>query len=133
MISKIENVMKKGKAVKGKSLKNAYDTALAKTHKKGAVVTVVQTAKDNKWGITDDDYDKFYQTFRDKIAEIDTRSSMLQDAEDNYYLTCTYLLELAQKAYELFMSSEVEERRQIIKLVLQNVRLDGKKVCYDAV
>lgn len=38
------------KEVKGKALKNAYDKTLAKPHKKGAVVEVVQTAKDNKWG-----------------------------------------------------------------------------------
>ena len=58
---------------------------------------------------------------------------MLQDAEDNYYITSKYLLELANRAYELFTSSEVEERRQLIKLVLSNVRVEGKEVCYDAV
>lgn len=57
---------------------------------------------------------------------------MLQDAEDNYYITSKYLLELASRAYELFTSSEVEERRQLIKLVPSNVRVEGKEVCYDA-
>jgi hypothetical protein len=42
--------MKKVKDIKGNSLKNAYDPALAKPHEKGAVVEIVQTAKDNKWG-----------------------------------------------------------------------------------
>ncbi|GEM_PF-4650746 len=56
---------------------------------------------------------------------------MLQEAEDNYYVTAKYLLELTNKAYELFESSEIEERRQLIKLVLQNVRLEGKIVRYD--
>jgi hypothetical protein len=83
--------------------------------------------------ITDDKYDEFYQRFRDQIAEIDTKLAMLQDAEDNYYVTSKYLLELASRADELFTSSEVEERRQLIKLVLSNVRVEGKEVCYDAV
>lgn len=53
---------------------------------------------------------------------------MLQDAEDNYYITANYLLELANRAYDLFVSSEVEERRQLMKLVLQNPKVEGKKV-----
>ncbi len=56
---------------------------------------------------------------------------MLQEAEDNYYITAKYLLELSNRAYELFKSSEVEERRQLIKLVLSNLRVEGKLVRYD--
>ncbi len=82
--------------------------------------------------ITDNDYDKFYQSFREHIADIDTRLSQLQEAEDNYYITAKYILELTKRAYELFVSSEVEEKRQLIKLVLQNLRVDGKIVRYDA-
>jgi len=83
--------------------------------------------------ITDNEYDKFYQSFRDKVAEIDTRLAMLQEADDNYYITARYLLELANRAYELFKSSEVEERRQLIKLVLSNLRVEDKLVRYDAI
>lgn len=83
--------------------------------------------------ITDAEYDKFYQSTRDQIADIDTRLSMLQEAEDNYYITAKYLLELANRAYELFKSSEVEERRQLIKLVLSNLRVEGNLVQYDAI
>ena len=56
---------------------------------------------------------------------------MLQDAEDNYYMTASYLVEFAQKAYDLFKSSEVEERRQLIKLVLSNLRIEGELVRYE--
>lgn len=58
--------------------------------------------------ITDEQYDNLYQSFREKVAEIDTRLAILQEAEDNYYITATYLLELANKAYKLFKGSEVE-------------------------
>lgn len=64
---------------------------------------------------------------------MDTRIAILQEAEDNYYITAKYLLELSNRAYDLFKSSEVEERRQLIKLVLQNVRVDNKIVLYDAI
>ncbi|CAN5228456.1 hypothetical protein BH09PAT2_BH09PAT2_06870 [soil metagenome] len=58
---------------------------------------------------------------------------MLKEADDNYYITAKYLLELANRAYELFKSSEVEERRQLIKLTLSNLRVEGKEVRYEAV
>ncbi len=82
--------------------------------------------------ITDDTYDKYYQTLRDKVSDLDTRLSLLQEAEDNYYVTAKYLLELVNRAYDLFVSSEVEERRQLLKLVLQNLKLDNKKLVYTA-
>lgn len=53
---------------------------------------------------------------------------MVQDAEDSYYLNSKYILELVQRAYELFMRSEVEEKRELIKLTLSNLTLDGKTV-----
>jgi site-specific DNA recombinase len=78
--------------------------------------------------ITTDEYDRLYKMFREKIEEIDNRLANLQKAEDNYYLNVNYLLQLANKAYNLFVSSEIEEKRQLLKLLLQNPTLDGKKV-----
>jgi site-specific DNA recombinase len=78
-------------------------------------------------------YDKLYEEFRAEISEIDTKLAMLQEAEDNYYITAKHILDLANRAHELFISSEVEERRQLLKLVLSNLRVEGENVCYDAV
>ena len=83
-------------------------------------------------GITDSEHDKYRQLLRQQLADIDGRLSMLQDAEDNYYITAKYVLEISSRAYELFKSSEVEERRQLIKLVLSNTRIEGKKVRFEA-
>ena len=41
------------------------------------------------------------------------------------------MLELANRANELFMRSEVEEKTQRIKRTLQNLRLDGKTLRYE--
>lgn len=81
--------------------------------------------------ITVDEYDRLYKEFRTKIEETDSRLSNLQKAEDDYYLTTNYLLQLANKAYELFESSEIEQKRQLLKLILQNPTLDGRLVQYD--
>ena len=42
------------------------------------------------------------------------------------------MLALTKRAYELFISSEVEERRQLIKLVLSNVELTDGNIVYKA-
>ncbi|MBM18084.1 MAG: hypothetical protein CL947_03400 [Epsilonproteobacteria bacterium] len=81
--------------------------------------------------ITDSDYDKFYTRLRDQQVDVDIQLSKLQEAEDNYYITPQYVITLADKAYELFKSSEVEEKRQLIKLVLSNLELKDKNLVYN--
>ena len=81
--------------------------------------------------ISEDQYDRFHKKFRDQKDDISLRLEKLQDAEDNYYITVKHVLDLASRAYELFLSSEVEEKRQLIKLVLSNVRVENEKVLYN--
>lgn len=85
-----------------------------------------------KGRITEREYDKFYKSIKDQATDITIRLEQLQDAEDNYYMTAKHILNLVNRAHELFISSEVEERRQLIKLVLSNVRIEEEKVLYDA-
>jgi len=59
------------------------------------------------------------------------RLDQLKEAEDNYYTTSKYVLDLTNRASELFEGSEAEERRQLIKLALSNLRVEGGKVRYD--
>ncbi len=82
--------------------------------------------------ITAEEHAKYHQLFRNQLADIDGRIEMLQNAEDNYYITAKYVLDLANHAYDLFKSSEVEERRQLMRLVLSNTRIEGKKVLFQA-
>lgn len=85
-----------------------------------------------KGKITDEHYDRFYESLRIKRDDVSIRLSRLEAAEDNYYVTARYILELASRAYDLFTSSEVAERRQLVKLVLQNVCVKDEKIVYDA-
>jgi len=85
-----------------------------------------------KGRITESEYDKFYTSFYDEAAEIKSQLSKLEEAQDNYYITAKYILELVNEAHELFIGSEVEEKRQLIKLVLQNLRLEDDKLLWDA-
>ena len=52
-------------------------------------------------------------------------------ADKDFAITVTYLLDLASRAYELFQSSKVDQKRQLLNFVLSNLRLEGKKLLYD--
>ena len=78
--------------------------------------------------ITDSIYTKFFTHLKEEEAEVDSKLSALQNAQDNYYITANYILELSKRAYKLFLSSEMEERRQLLKLVFSNLTIDGKSV-----
>jgi len=84
-----------------------------------------------KGRITENEYDRFYQSMREQVVEITIRLEQLQEAEDNYYFTSKYVLKIVNRAFELFVSSEVEEKRQLIKLILSNLRIEGERVVWD--
>ena len=54
----------------------------------------------------------------------------LDNADKKYYITANTILSLAQRAHQLFKSSEPEEKRQIINFVFQNLRLDGENLLF---
>ncbi len=85
-----------------------------------------------KGRITESEYDKFYTSLRDQVTDISIKLEQLQEAEDNYYITSKHVLDLVNRAYELFIGSEVEEKRQLIKLILQNLRLEDEKLLWEA-
>lgn len=85
-----------------------------------------------KGEIDEEKYNRFYTSLRSQMDEITTRLGRLQEAEDNYYVTAKYILELSNRAYDLFKSSEVEQKRQLIKLVLSNLRIEGENMLYEA-
>ena len=71
---------------------------------------------EKKWRAIQDD-------FKDKLAK-------LQRADKDYYITVSYLLDIASRSYELFIGSTVEEKREIIGLTLSNLFLDEGKLVY---
>ncbi len=86
-----------------------------------------------KGRITESAYDKFYQQFRDDLDNINVRLAKLQEAENNYYIITKRLLELTSKAHDLFIGSEVDEKRQLISLVLSNLQISGENIVYNVV
>ncbi len=83
--------------------------------------------------ITESYYNKKREEFRAKQKGISDKISRLGFADEEYYLTSEYLLQLTNRAYGLLISSEAEEKRQLLKLTLQNLKLEGKKVEFELV
>jgi hypothetical protein len=52
----------------------------------------------------------------------------LQETETNYYITAELLLKLADRAYDIFMSLEVGQKRLLIQTVLSNLKIVGEKL-----
>lgn len=49
-------------------------------------------------------------------------------ADETYYIEASRLLELANRAYELFESSEDAQKRELLNFLLQNSKMDGNKL-----
>jgi len=79
------------------------------------------------WRITESYYNKKREELRAKQKGIFDKISRLGFADEEYYLTSEYLLQLANRAYDLFISSEAKEKRQLLKLTLQNLKFRGQK------
>jgi len=81
-------------------------------------------------GITQDEYDKKATELRQKQHELTDKLNTLNISEEEYSITLIKLLDICSRAYELFESSKVERKRQIINFVLTNLQLRGKKLEY---
>ena len=80
--------------------------------------------------ITQEVYDKYHSKFRAQQTEYRAKLDRLQAADEDYYITASYLLELASRSYDLFIGSEIDQKREIIQLTLLNLSLDNGKLNY---
>jgi site-specific DNA recombinase len=80
--------------------------------------------------ITTDMYDKKLKEFKEEQHTILFKMNQFNNASKSYYTTANTVLSLAQRASEIFESSEPEEKRQLLDFLLQNLQLDGKKLMF---
>ena len=65
--------------------------------------------------------------YKARQAEMLEEMGRHHDADENFYVTANVVMNLAARAKEIFMSSEVAEKRQILNLVFQNLKMDDQK------
>lgn len=94
--------------------------------------TMIENAYEDKLQgrITQEEYDKYHQKFRSEQDDSRKKLAQLQQADEDYYITASYLLELASRSYELFMGSEMEQKRELISLTVQNLSLKDGNIEY---
>lgn len=81
--------------------------------------------------ITKEMFNKKLKEYKERQAEINEEVQRHTDADENYYITANTVLNLAQKAYEVFESSEVSGKRQLLNFLLQNLKLQGKNLLFE--
>lgn len=67
--------------------------------------------------ITQADYDKKRAKWRAEQKQYERKLSKLSKADEQYYITVAYLLEIAARGRELFVSSNPDEKRELIGLL----------------
>lgn len=80
--------------------------------------------------ITTDLYDEIVTELTTKQQELNDRLIALTDSNKSFMVTASYLLDLAQKASELFKNSSERLQQKLLKFVLSNVELSDKKLSY---
>ena len=79
--------------------------------------------------ITEEFYKKKEQEYRREQNNITLKMNNLQKADEQYYTTADYLLQLARRAPEIFKSSKPDIKRQLFKLVLSNPTINDGTLC----
>ncbi len=81
--------------------------------------------------ITTDNYDKLLKQFKEKENDLIIQLENHTKGNQNFYITSEAILNLTNRAFEIFESSEPEEKTQLLKFILQNLELQGKKLVYE--
>lgn|GEM_PF-1409954 len=68
-----------------------------------------------------EDYKKRQVQLRDQLARDET-------ADLQFHVTANQAMQLAKRAWDIFESSEVEEKRQLLNFAFQNLKLDDKNL-----
>ncbi|MEY4440389.1 MAG: hypothetical protein RLY49_15 [Candidatus Parcubacteria bacterium] len=73
-------------------------------------------------------YNKKHELLRDKQQDLNMQLEDHTNADHSYHIQVTTVLNLSRKIREIFESSEIQEKRQILNYILQNPTVNGKKL-----
>ena len=81
--------------------------------------------------ITTDEYDKTVKAYKSEQQRLLMEYEEHSQADENFYIIANKLIELSSRAWELFESSELEEKQQLLNFLLQNSYLQGKNALFE--
>ena len=82
-------------------------------------------------GVPKDVYEKRISAYKKRQDQINIEMEEYTKADENFHVAAATVFALANKAGEIFESSEPTEKRQLLKYVFQNCRLSGKNLEFD--
>jgi len=81
--------------------------------------------------ITDDYFQAKKQEYRAKQRELETQLRQVQMPDEEYYLTVSAVLQTASRSGYLFTVSKLDEKRQLLKMLLQNCVIEDGNVVWE--
>jgi len=126
-LPRLEQTLKEahgGKVKFNKEQVGYHNTEIAKLQKR------IEAAYEDKCdgSITQAQYDNFRSKWRSQQKLHERKLSRLSQTDEQYYITVSYLLEIAAHGKELFKHASPNEKRELIGLLGSNLLLDGKMV-----
>ena len=79
-------------------------------------------------GITQEFYDENMLRYAEKLTEIERQQQRLDSMDQGYYVTVEYLLNLFERAADIFKVANSNEKRRILSMLLSNLEFDGKNL-----
>ena len=80
--------------------------------------------------ITVDLYDEIVAELTNRQQELNKQLIILTDSNKSFMVTASYLLDLAQRAHELFSNASERLQQKMLKTVLSNIELFDKQLTY---
>lgn len=77
------------------------------------------------------EYDKRVEKYKEDQADLLQKYEEHSEADKNFYITASKVLDLSQRAWVLFKNSEPKEKTQLVGFLLQNLSLQGRKLLFE--
>ena len=92
----------------------------------------LESAKTGK-GISAELYDEIVEELTEKQQKLNSKLSKLVDYNKSYLTTASHLLDLGQRANQLFNSADSLQQQQILKGLVYNVEMFDQKLSYSLI
>jgi DNA invertase Pin-like site-specific DNA recombinase len=81
--------------------------------------------------ITKDFYEEKWKLYQNQMDMAKEKIDRVEKVGKDFYLTAGYIIQLAKHSSELFVRSELEDRKLLIKTTLSSITWDGENLLYD--
>lgn len=80
--------------------------------------------------ITHDEYDSMVVDLKRREADLVDESQSHNKADETFLITSSYLLELANRAGDLFTKSQAQQQNELLRFVLATASINGEELVY---